>query len=211
MNIPDQYRADVFLREFRQRYESGREPLPQYLYLHLPNDHGAKPRPADGYPSELSFMADNDLALGRIVERLSHSRFWRNMAIIVTEDDAQGGVDSVDAHRSVLMVISPWTKRGYVSRRHADISSIHHGVFRLFRMPPLSLYDALASDLSDFWTAAPNLAPYDHQPVDPRLFDPVKARDPSDPEYRAARLRPSAPLDDPAEVLRLRRAEGLER
>lgn len=208
-NIPDQYRADVFLREFGERYESGAEPLPRYLYMHLPNDHEAGPRPADGYPVRASFVADNDLALGRIVQHLSRSRFWEQFAIIVTEDDAQSGVDSVDAHRSLLMVISPWAKRGYVSRRHADISSIHHGVFDLLGVPPLSLYDALASDLSDFWTDTPDFTPYSVLGIDPRLFDPDKAKDPLDPEYR--NVRASAPLDDPAQVEQLRRANGLDK
>ncbi|HVK05367.1 MAG TPA: bifunctional YncE family protein/alkaline phosphatase family protein [Armatimonadaceae bacterium] len=150
MNIPDQYRADVFLREYAERFESGKEPLPGLLFVHLPNDHGAGPRPKDGYPATASYMADNDYALGRIVERLSRSRHWKEMAIFITEDDAQGGVDSVDAHRSVLMVVSPWVKRGHVSKRVADFSALHRSVFELLNVPPLSLYDALAGNLSDF-------------------------------------------------------------
>jgi len=210
MNIPDQYRAHVFVREFQERYESGREPLPRFMYIHLPNDHGAGPRPRDGYPAVASYMADNDLALGRIIGYLSRSKFWKDFAIFVTEDDAQSGVDSVDAHRSLLMVISPWAKPGYISRQHADIAAIHHSLFDLLGLPPLSLYDALASDLSDFWAESPDLAPYTPVPVDPHLFDPAKARDPLDPDYRNARLRPSAPLDDAVEVERLRRLDGLD-
>lgn len=203
-NIPDQYRADVFLQEFTERFESGKEALPSLLFLHLPNDHSDKPRPKDGYPSGDSYMADNDIALGRIVEKLSRSKFWREMAVLVTEDDAQGGVDSVDAHRSILMVISPWAKRDYISRRHADFGTMHRAVYTLLGIPPLSLYDALANDLSDFWSATPDLTPYTLQPVDKRLFDPARAKDPLDPDYQAARRRPSAPLDDPEAVERLR-------
>jgi YVTN family beta-propeller protein len=213
-NIPDQYRADVFLEEFAARFESGKEPLPGLIYIHLPNDHSAGPRPKDGYPAGESYYADNDLALGRILERLSRSKFWRQMAVFVTEDDAQGGVDSVDAHRSVLMVLSPWAKKGYVSRRITDISAIHHGIFALLGLPPLSLYDALAGDLSDFWIAPgdkPDLTPYTLVPVDKRLFDPAKAKDPLDPDYKEARRRgANTPLDDPDEVERLRRAQGLD-
>ncbi|MCC6445947.1 MAG: hypothetical protein IT210_21150 [Armatimonadetes bacterium] len=210
MNIPDQYRADVFLREFRERYESGQEPLPRFMYIHLPNDHGAGPRPQDGYPAVASYMADNDLALARIVEHLSGSRFWKDFAIFVTEDDAQSGVDSVDAHRSLLMVASPWVKPGYASRRHADISAIQHAIYDLLGLPNLSLYDALASDLSDLWTDQPDLSPYAALPVDTRLFDPARAKDPLDPDYRSARLRPSGPVDDPDEIERLRRLDGLD-
>jgi YVTN family beta-propeller protein len=208
-NIPDQYRADVFRRDLA-RFEAGKQPMPRFLYVYLPNDHGAAARPKDGYPVGASFQADNDAALGRVVEALSRSRFWKRMAIFVTEDDAQGGVDSVDAHRSVLMVISPWVRRGFVSRRHSDMSAIHHTVFRLLRLPPLSLWDALAPELSDFWTRRPDFTPYDRVGIDPRLFDPAKAKDPKDPEYRAARRHPSGPIDDPELVEQLRRREGLE-
>ncbi len=210
MHIPDQYRADLFLRDLKERYESGAAPLPRYIYLYLPNDHGAAPRPKDGYPVPASYMADNDLALGRVIEALSRSRFWKEMAVFVTEDDAQGGVDSVDAHRSLLLVLSPWVKPGYVSRRHADIAAIHREAFRLLRLPPLSLYDALAGDLSDCWADRPDLTPYTAVPVDPRLFDPARAKDPLDPDYRSARRKRGAPVDDPEEVRRLRRLEGLE-
>ena len=100
MNIPDQYRADVFLKDLA-RWSSGEEPMPRFVFLLLPNDHGAQPRPERGYPWLESYMADNDLALGRIVEALSRSPFWTEMAVFVTEDDAQSGRDHVDAHRSL--------------------------------------------------------------------------------------------------------------
>ncbi|HPT28333.1 MAG TPA: alkaline phosphatase family protein, partial [Bryobacteraceae bacterium] len=91
MNIPDQYRADRFISEIEERYlKAGRE-LPRLIYIHLPNDHMTKARQIDGYPFEVSFVADNEYALGRIVEYLSNSPWWRRMAIFVTEDDAQGG------------------------------------------------------------------------------------------------------------------------
>jgi hypothetical protein len=78
--------------------------------IRLPNDHTAAPRPDDGYPYRASFVADNDLALGRIVAFLSKTSIWKDSALFVTEDDAQSGVDHVDAHRSVLLVASPWVK-----------------------------------------------------------------------------------------------------
>ena len=111
-SIPDQYRFKQFKQEFDERSVSGKEPLPQFMYLWLCNDHTAKPRPKDGYPYRASYVADNDLALGKLVELFSHSPFWKNMAIFVTEDDAQNGQDHVDAHRSLLMVISPYSRRG---------------------------------------------------------------------------------------------------
>jgi YVTN family beta-propeller protein len=199
MNIPDQYRADQFLKEFQTRFANDPKAMPRMIYMHLPNDHGDRPRPNDGYPYTESFMADNDYALGRIVEALSHSRYWPQMAIFVLEDDPQGGVDSVDAHRSVLLVISPYARRGYISRRHTDIMSVHKTVFSIFGLPPLNQFDALTSDLSDCFQMQPDLRPYKAVPVDERIFDPKKAKDPADPDYRQARLRRSIPLDDEEE------------
>lgn len=202
MNIPDQYRADQFLKEFRENHLSGAEPLPAFIYMHLPNDHGAGPRPEKGYPFTESYMADNDLALGRIVEALSHSPFWKEMAIFVTEDDAQAGVDSVDAHRSLLMVISPYAKRGYVSHVNVSISSIMKTIYHLLGLPNLNLTDALASDLGDCFTPLPDFTPYRAVPVDGRLFDPEKAKDPHDPDYLRARREPSIEMDGMEEALR---------
>ena len=90
-----------------------------FIYIHLPNDHMAKARPADGYPYEESFVADNDLALGRILEFLSGTKWWKEMAVFVTEDDPQGGVDHIDAHRTVLLCAGPWAKPNYVSHANA--------------------------------------------------------------------------------------------
>ena len=201
MNIPDQYRADVFLKDLRERYASGREPFPTFLYVFLPNDHGAEPKPEHGYPFLESYMADNDLALGRIVEALSRTPWWREMAILVTEDDAQSGVDHVDAHRSLCLLVSPWARRGHVSRRHVSTASIHKTIYRLLGLPPLHLPDAAASDLGDLFAIEPDFTPYSARPVDRRVFDPDKAGDPADPDYRKARAQPKQ-MDAPADARR---------
>jgi hypothetical protein len=148
-------------------------------------------------------MADNDLALGRIVEFLSHTPYWKNMAIFVTEDDAGGEPDHVDAQRSVMLVISPWAKKGYVAHRHTTILSMHRTLYQILGLPPLNMFDALASDLSDSFTDKPDFRPYQARKVDPRIFDPEKAKDPKDPDYGQARRTPSAPMDDPEEVERI--------
>ncbi len=194
MNIPDQYRATQFIREIEERYGKGSEELPRLLFIHLPNDHMAKPRPQDGYPFEISFVADNDIALGRILEYLSHSRWWSRMAVFITEDDAQGGVDHIDSHRTVLLVASPYARRNYVSRVNSSFPGLLKTTFRLLRIPPLNLYDAAATDLADCFSGEPDFTPYKTLPVNPDLFDPAKARDPLDPE-------PSPRMDDPS-VLR---------
>jgi len=201
MNIPDQYRADVFLKDLRERYVSGREPFPSFLYILLPNDHGADAKPERGYPFLESYVADNDLALGRVVEALSHTRWWGETAIFVTEDDAQSGVDHVDAHRSLCLLVSPWARRGHVSHRHASTAGIHKTIYRILGRPPLHLFDAVTNDLEDLFSAAPDPEPYAARKVDRRLFDPATAGDASDPEYRRARQH-ATEMDAPAEARR---------
>ncbi len=200
--IPDQYRADLFLSDLRERWVAGKESMPSFLYLLLPNDHGDRPRHERGYPWLESYLADNDLALGRIVEGLSQSPFWKEMAVFVTEDDAQSGRDHVDAHRSLCLVLGPYAKRGYVSRRHVSIASITKTIYRLFGLPSLNLYDAAATDLADFFTPEADVTPYHAVPVDARIFDPAKARDPGDPDYLRARQAPEIPLDSMEEAVR---------
>jgi hypothetical protein len=134
MSIPDQFRVDMFEEELRDKWESGKEPFPRLITMVLPNDHLTKEHPADGYPFRESYMGDNDLALGRVVQKLSHSRWWKEMLIIVTEDDPQGGRDHVDAYRSVLMMIGPYVKRGYVSHTLANFGSILKTIFTLLNL-----------------------------------------------------------------------------
>ncbi len=209
MNIPDQYRAHWFMKEVEELFLSGKQPFPQFLNIAICNDHGTDPRPGKGYPYLASWMADNDLALGRIVEFLTHTPYWKNMVIFVTEDDAGGEPDHVDAQRSVLLVISPWAKRGNVSHRHTTIVSMHRTLYQIFGLPPLNMFDALANDFSDCFTTTPDFRPYQCVSVDPRIFDPEKAKDPKDPDYGKARKLPSFPLDDPNEMEKvLRRGEN---
>ncbi|MBA4058661.1 MAG: hypothetical protein C0490_28350, partial [Marivirga sp.] len=124
MAIPDQFRADVFIKEINDKFINQKKDLPPVLTLQLLNDHGAGERPKAGFPFNESYMADNDLALGRVVEYLSHLPQWKNMMIVVTEDDAQGGNDHIDAHRSLLMIISPYAKKSFVSHNHYSFGSI---------------------------------------------------------------------------------------
>ena len=148
-------------------------------------------------------MADNDLALGRIVEFLSHTPYWKNMAIFVTQDDAGGEPDHVDAQRSVLLLISPWAKRGYVSHRHTTIVSMHRTLYQIFGLRPLNMFDALVNDFSDCFTTKPDFRPYECVAIDKRIFDPEKAKDPKDPDYGNARKLPSTPMDDPDDMAKI--------
>jgi DNA-binding beta-propeller fold protein YncE len=176
MNIPDQYRANQFIREVEEKYGKAGADLPQFLFIHLPNDHMARERPDDGYPYEESFVVDNDYALGRILEFLSGTKWWREMAVFITEDDAQGGVDHIDAQRTILMAAGPWIKRGHVSHVNTSFPGLLKTIFRALGLPPLNLYDATAADLSDVFTSDPDYAPYRLLPVDARLFDPATAK-----------------------------------
>jgi hypothetical protein len=199
-NISDQYRFQQFAREFQIRYVSGREQLPQFMFVWLPDDHTADPRPSDGYPYRASYVADNDLALGRMVELFSHSSFWKDTAIFVTEDDAQDGTDHVDAHRSLLLVISPYARRA-VTHAHASMASILKTFDLILGIPYLNQYDAAANDLAAWFTDQPDFTPYQAMPSDTRIFDPAKVVEPG-LERRAGGHLPSAPLDDPATIRR---------
>ncbi|MCX6626006.1 MAG: hypothetical protein NTW28_00050, partial [Candidatus Solibacter sp.] len=167
MNVPDQFRATQFINEMEGMA------LPQFVFIHLPNDHMADARPADGYPYNESFVADNDYAL---VEYLSGRKEWSETVVLVTEDDAQGGVDHIDAHRSVLMALGPWAKPNYLSHANTSFPGLLKTVFRLLGVPPLNLYDATATDLSDLFTMKPAPAVYKVLPVDQRIFDPATVR-----------------------------------
>jgi len=116
------------------------------------------------------------------------------MSIFVTEDDAQGGVDHIDSHRTVLLVASPYAKKNYVSRVNTSFPGLLKTAFRILGLPPLNLYDAAAADLSDCFTTTPDFTPFNLLPESPAIFDPWKAKEPAEP------VAPPI-MDDPA-VLR---------
>jgi DNA-binding beta-propeller fold protein YncE len=174
-NIPDQYRVEQFEKEFTSKWIDGKEVFPSLITLQLPNDHGADTRPEDGYLYPQSFMVDNDLALGRILQFLSNTAYWKNMLVIITEDDPQGGVDHIDAHRSILMMAGPYVKEGYVSHTHANFGSILKTIYNILNIPYVNQFDATASLLQDFFTAKPDYRPYKLEAHDQRVFDADKA------------------------------------
>jgi hypothetical protein len=176
--------------------------MPAVLTVILPNDHGAGERPKAGYPFKESYMSDNDLALGRVVEFLSHSPYWKNMLIVVTEDDAQNGVDHVDAHRSILMAISPYIKRDHVSHTHTSFGSIFKTFWNILGIPYLNQYDASASDLGEMFTETPDFTPYKAVPVDVRVFDPQKALDPFDEKFDWKALKDGPEMDNMKDMIR---------
>ena len=202
MAIPDQFRVDQFKKEFNEKWINGQDTMPAMLTVIIPNDHGAGDRPEGGFPFRESYMADNDLAIGRIVEYLSHTPYWKNMLIVITEDDAQNGVDHIDAHRSALMLISPWVKRDYVSHVHYSFGSIFKTFWNILEMPYLNQYDAGANDFHDFFTETPDYTPYTAIPVDKRIFDPQKALDPFDENFDWKALKESPEMDNKEDMIR---------
>jgi YVTN family beta-propeller protein len=201
-SIPDQFRIDQFIKEFDKKWLHGKDTMPDLIAVIIPNDHGAGERPDAGYPFRESYMADNDLAVGRIVEYLSHSPYWKNMAIFITEDDAQNGVDHIDAHRSLLMVVSPWVKKDYVSHVHYSFGSLFKTYWNILGLPYLNQYDAAASDLSDFFADVPDYKPYNALPVDNRVFDPQKALDPLNEKFKWKSLLESPQIDNVKDMIR---------
>ena len=176
MNIPDQYRADRFIEEVDRRYVKGGEAFPRFIFIHLPDDHMTAERPEDGYPYQASFVEDNDFALGRILEYLSRSPWWKETTVFITEDDAQGGFDHVDSHRTVLLAAGPYVKRNYVSHTNSSFPGLLKTIFGLLRLPPLNLMDASAASLSDVFTAEPDFTPFDCLIPDKRVFDASRVR-----------------------------------
>ena len=141
--VPDVVKAEVILDHLREWTERGS--MPNLVMVILPNDHTVGTTP--GWCTPRACVADNDYALGRIVDGLTHSPFWKEMAILVIEDDAQNGVDHVDGHRTVALAISPFIRRGAVDHTFYNQPSIVKTVELMLGLPPLSLFDLVATDL----------------------------------------------------------------
>jgi hypothetical protein len=166
VEYPDQLRADEFLREFdgfvRARGQGRERELPQFIVMHLPNDHTGGTRP--GRPTPSASVADNDLALGRIVEAVSHSPYWEDTAIFVLEDDAQDGADHVDAHRSVALVISKYSPG---SAAHPLLDHDFHTTVSVVRtmetllgLPAMNLNDGYAPVMAREFSGPGDQPPY---------------------------------------------------
>jgi hypothetical protein len=161
LSIPDNRRVDVWLEEFRKFEKSGG--LPGLSILRLPGDHTSGTRP--GAPTPRAMIAENDQALGRVVEAISKSRFWKESAIFVVEDDAQNGPDHVDAHRSVVLVASPYARRGAVDSTLYTTAGVLRTMELILGLPPLSQLDAAAAPMYRAFQAKPDLAPYTLRPA----------------------------------------------
>ncbi|MCS7310537.1 MAG: beta-propeller fold lactonase family protein [Armatimonadetes bacterium] len=194
MRIPDVLRAEVFLKELREFERQGF--FPNLVIIYLPQDHTSGTQP--GMPTPRAHVADNDLALGRIVEGISKSRFWQKTCIFVIEDDPQDGFDHVDGHRSVCLVISPYTKRGAVVSEFYNQSSVLHTICRILGVPPMNQMVAMAPVMTACFTDTPDFTPYtalpNRVPLD-ELNPPLSALTPQQRHWAEASLR--LPLEKP--------------
>ena len=156
LSYPDVKRADRFLEELAGFEKAGE--MPSLIIMRLPNDHTAGTRP--GTPTVTAHVADNDLALGKVVEGLSRSKFWPELAIFVVEDDAQNGSDHVDAHRTVALAISPWIQKGTVDSTLYSTASMLRTMELILGLEPMSQFDAAAHPMADSFGPALHPEPY---------------------------------------------------
>ncbi len=154
--VSDQYRAAEFIKELKE-FEKN-DNFPNFIIMLLPNDHTSGTKP--GLPTPEAAVADNDLALGKIVEAVSNSKFWKETCIFVTEDDPQAGLDHVDGHRTVGLVISPYTKRKEVVSTYYSQINMFRTMENILGIPPLNKFDLTAEVMSDCFTDKADFTPY---------------------------------------------------
>jgi YVTN family beta-propeller protein len=160
LTVSDQWRADQFLGELKT-FET-KNSLPALSILLLPNNHTAGTAP--DMPTPRALVADNDLALGRIVDRLSHSRFWPDTLILVIEDDSHFGIDHVDGHRTVAFCISPYTRRNTVVSEAYNNTSFVRTIGLVLGLPAMNRFDRTATPLTACFSSDPDLHPYTYLP-----------------------------------------------
>ena len=223
LTIPDGRRAQAWLEEFHRFEENG--DLARLSIIRLGNDHTSGTRP--GRPTPRAMIAENDLALGTIVEAITKSRYWKESAIFVLEDDAQNGPDHVDAHRSVLLIASPYARRGAVDSTLYTTCGVLRTIELILGIPPMSQCDAAATPLYRAFQTKANLEPFTHRearvPLDeqnsPDAFgaQASNAMDFSEPDRAPERelneilwksiKGPASPLPPPVRAVFVRRVE----
>jgi hypothetical protein len=156
LSIPDVQRAKVFLKDFDEFEKKGE--MPAFTLMLLGTDHNAGIRP--GFPTPSAMIADNDLALGEVVERISKSPFWRNTVIFVVEDDPQSGLDHVDGHRTVGLVLSPYTRRHAVDSTFYNQTSMLRTMELILGLSPLTPFDLMSNPMTAAFQSTPDLTPF---------------------------------------------------
>jgi YVTN family beta-propeller protein len=159
-NIPDQYRFEIFKQQFEKHVKNN--DLPALNTMWVMDDHTAGT--ATGSPTPQAMVADNDLAVGKIVDLISHSPYWKDSVIFVTEDDAQNGLDHVDGHREPAQVISPWVKRGITDSHYWTVINMVRSIEQILGLPAMNQNDAAAEPMSELFTDKPDFTPYNFVP-----------------------------------------------
>jgi YVTN family beta-propeller protein len=160
--IPDVLRAQTFISELKEYEKKGGDQWPELIVIALPNDHTGGMRP--GLPTPRAQVADNDLALGQIVEAITNSRFWCNTAIFLTEDDSQSGWDHVSAYRTVGLVMSPFSKMKTTVHTNYNQTSMVRTIEQILGIPPMNIGDATAMPMFDCFSFIPDISPYQSLP-----------------------------------------------
>jgi YVTN family beta-propeller protein len=158
--VNDQYKADEFIKELHA-FEKA-DSFPNLMMMSLPNNHTSGTQ--EDFPTPRAMVADNDLALGRIVEAVSKSKYWKETVIFVIEDDPQNGLDHVDGHRTVALCISPYTKRGTVVSTHYNQNSVLRTIELILGLPPMSQFDLISLPMTDCFTNTADLTSYQALP-----------------------------------------------
>jgi YVTN family beta-propeller protein len=195
LDIPDVIRAARFNLELR--YFERINEMPELIIICLPNDHTSGTKPDS--PTPAAQVADNDLAFGRIVDAVSHSRFWKDTCILAIEDDPQNGWDHVNAFRTTAYCVSAYTKRRTVIHTNYNQPSLVHTIELILGLPPMNQLDAMATPMSDCFAGKPDLSPFNAVPTNiplDRLNPPPQAiRDPVQRHF--AEISMTLPLDQP--------------
>ena len=194
MNVPDVFRARVFLDELKEFERTGN--LPNFIIMLLPNDHTSGTRP--GCPTPAAMVADNDLAFGQIVEAVSRSRFWKDTCIFAIEDDPQNGFDHVGSFRTTAYVASPYTKRKAVVSTPYNQTSLVRTMELMLGLPPMNQLDASATPMTDCFTDQPDFTPFtsvaNRVPLDQMNPDLKAIQDPVQKRYAIASTK--LPLEE---------------
>jgi YVTN family beta-propeller protein len=159
-NIPDQYRYEIFKQQFEKHVQN--HDLPQLTTMWVMDDHTSGT--ATGAPTPQAAVADNDLAVGKIVDLISHSPYWKDSVIFITEDDAQNGLDHVDGHREPAFVISPWVKKGTIDSHYWTVINMVRSIEQILGLPAMNQNDAAAEPMSEIFTDKPDFTPYNFVP-----------------------------------------------
>ena len=203
LDVPDVFRAAQFIKDLKQFEQTGN--LPDFIILWLPSDHTSGTR--FGSPTPEAQVADNDLALGQIVDAVSHSRFWTNTCIFAVEDDPQSGADHVSGYRTTAYVASPYTKRGVTISTQYNQTSLLRTMELMLGLPPMNQMDATATPLFDCFTNTPDFTAFDTvtnnvpldemNPAPKQISDAQRRKD----AYVSARLPLKKPDQCPEDVL----------